>query len=69
MMRATSGCLFWIMARESVQLAQCAALQPLVALVSPRPPSENCRDDITSECADGSCTPINLARHPHVLAS
>ena len=37
MMRATSGCLFSIMARESIQLAQCATLQPLVALVNPDP--------------------------------
>ena len=37
MMCSTSGCLFWSMATESVQLAQCAALQPLVALVRPNP--------------------------------
>ena len=45
-MRATSGCLFWIMERESVQLAQCAALQPSshwstpdhVAVTCHRPP-------------------------------
>ena len=37
MMRATSGCLFRIMARESVQLAQCAALQPSSHWSTPDP--------------------------------
>ena len=55
------------MARESVQLAHCAALQPLVTLVRPKLPNENCTDATTCECADGTWTPINLARQPHVF--
>ena len=68
MMCPTSGWRLLIIAKQSVQLAQCAAQHPRAALVKPNPPWENCKEAVTWEWADGSA-PISRARHPQGIFS